>query len=250
MAFAYTPSRWGKLLLSPRETTELLSESGYLAHLSAHLWMAAQLFVGGTAGFVHAFVAGLVPFAAEETLVQLCTIIEAKRAGGLAALSQEQLRPYAFQPWRWVIYLDGLAHVKFSGGSYYNHGKFACWASGQQYVGVAAGVVHAFVPCLLPGVMEEIAYEMGTLIKHRRMLRNKQKDNTFVNPEKLSDYLGEGYKAKFAQAAKQSAADSDIGSGEGLLGRNQVATQLAAGEKPRFLGNPGSAATGRCRNIK
>ena len=67
-------------------------------------------------------------------------------------------------------------------------------------------MVNAFLPCLLPRVMEEIALEIGTLVKNRRMLRNVQKDNTFVNPANLSDYLKSDYSAKFAEAQAASTA--------------------------------------------
>lgn len=238
MALAYDPRRWSKVVLSLDEATALLGGSdgfcvsSYVQHVSIVLWMTLQLVIATVAGFTHAFFAWCVPFAAEEIIQELATIVELKRSGGVSAL--KEARPYAFQPWRWVLFIDGLAHVKFSGGSYYNHGKFAAWASGQFTIGVVAGIAHAFIPCLVPGLMEDICAELGNLVKKRRMLRNKQKDNTFVNPENLSDYFNKSYTEKFAKA--EEASKDEIGSGDGVLERRQIPTQLQGGEKPKFLG--------------
>lgn len=234
---AYSPQQWSPLWLSYTQTMQHLKEeageaswAGYWWHMGLSLWFAFQLLIAGCAGYTHAFIAWLFPFVAEEVGVELAPLIDAKRAAGGKWPVAE--RAYAYQPRRWTYYIDGWNHVTFSGGSYVNHGRFACWASGQYLVGFVAGVVHAIFPALLPHVAEEIGHELGTLIRRRRMLRNQQKDNTFVNPDKLSDYYSKDYKAKF----KEAEAASTVGrGGETLLDKKAIPVQLLAGEKAKFL---------------
>mmetsp|Transcript_2295 Transcript_2295/g.4169 ORF Transcript_2295/g.4169 Transcript_2295/m.4169 type:complete len:232 (-) Transcript_2295:60-755(-) len=231
MATAYSPGNWtwftdGKEHLKKENCS-------YLVHAYHTLRFSLMAFVAGSAGFAHAFVAWATPFVAEEVGVELCTYIEEKRA-------QEKGWPefmgsfYALSPSRWLWYIDGLEHVKFSGGSYKNHGKFACWASGQFYVAALCGIAHAILPFILPFVSEDIVFELGTLIKNRRKLRNVQKDNTFKNPENLSDYFNKEYEQKFAEAANENI--ENIGRvGDSPLDKGAIANQIMPGEKPRFL---------------
>lgn len=236
---AYNPRRWSPLFFSDDEMTKHLvaevgeaSWAGYLRHAWITLWFGGQLLVAGLAGFTHAFLAWLLPFVAEEVGTEVAPLIEAKRAAGGRWPTGEQA--YAYTPCRWVWCIDGLRHVRFSGGSYLNHGRFACWASAQYLLGALAALLHAMIPALLPYVAEEIAHELGTLIRRRRMLRNQQKDNTFVNPDKLSDYYSQEYTTKFTAA---EAVSTDVGrpDGEAILDRTAIAAQLIAGEKPKFL---------------
>ena len=89
MAYAYSPAKW-TTLLSPSETVKFLetdAEGSYSLHVVTTLWLTAQLAIAAAAGFTHAFFAWLVPFAAEEVLQQLATLVVAKRDVGLSALS-------------------------------------------------------------------------------------------------------------------------------------------------------------------
>eukprot|EP00440_Ansanella_granifera_P011028 gb/GFBE01011961.1/.p1 GENE.gb/GFBE01011961.1/~~gb/GFBE01011961.1/.p1 ORF type:complete len:232 (+),score=46.88 gb/GFBE01011961.1/:1-696(+) len=231
MATAYSPGKWTWQVPAKDHLTQ--EQASYVEHAGHTLRFAFMAFIAGTAGFMHAFFAWCTPFVAEEVGVELCTYIEEKRA-------QEKGWPqfmgqfYALSPKRWLWYIDGIEHVRFSGGSYANHGKFACWASGQFYMAAACGVVHAFLPGLLPTVAEDIVFELGSLIKNRRKLRNVQKDNTFVNPASLSDYFNKEYEKKFAEAATENI-DNLGREGDSPLDKNAIANQIAPGEKPKFL---------------
>ena len=165
MTYAYSPSLWIFV-----EDVEIQHLCRYPHHLIHNLNLAVQCAIAGMAGFTHAFIAWLVPFVAEEVGTELATIIEAKRGKHFYELNMGT--PYAFRPHNWVWFLDGWKHVKFSGGSYTNHGRFACWASAQFMIAACLLTVHASVPFLFPRVGEQIAFELGTLIKNRRRLRN------------------------------------------------------------------------------
>lgn len=244
MAHAYSPARW-TLFIGPashlkaecKSYRDLTAGVGlaamYLRHACHSLHFAGQLAVAAAAGFTHAFIAWLVPFAAEEIGTELGPLVLEKRATGLWP---EVRASYAYSPQKWKLWLDGLEHVRFSGGSYVNHGRFACWASGQFLVGAVCGVLHAFLPFLLPFVAEEVVVELGGLVRKRRMLRNAMPDGTFKNPDKLSDFLGEGYEKKFEAAAAAAAANRDVGAGgDTLLDRERIKVQLQAGQRPEFL---------------
>jgi hypothetical protein len=128
----------------------------YPRHLVCRAHLAGQLLVAGSVGFVHAFFAGLVPFVAEECGAQLFALVSARRLRGGRPDYVLEGRPYAYTPRRWIYAIDGKAHVAFSGGTWANHARFACWASGQFIVGAACGFVHALVPPLFPTVAEEV----------------------------------------------------------------------------------------------
>lgn len=140
------------------------------------------------------------------------------------------------------------------------------------------GLIHALVPFLLPFVMEDIVFErarpsdanrrpatratararpagptahptptprsvppraVGSLIKNRRRMRNQEKDNTFVNPDKLSDYFSDEYKRKFKEvrAAEAPAGTPPTVSSPTtlLLDRERMPVQMGPGEKRRYL---------------
>uniref|UniRef100_A0A6U4KVQ2 Uncharacterized protein n=1 Tax=Phaeomonas parva TaxID=124430 RepID=A0A6U4KVQ2_9STRA len=232
-AFAYAPGEW-QLFCDPAQLLRR-EDASYLRHVYQTLRFSLMQFVGGSAGFTHGFVAWLVPFAAEEISVELCAVVEEKREKGYWPAGKEN-KHCAFSPGRWVWFLNGWEHVKFSGGSYLNHGRFACWASGQFMVGAAASFVHAFLPFLLPAVGEEIMLQLGRLVRNRRMLRNADPDNTFVNPDNLNDYLGDAYEKRFAKAADVARERKEIGTGkEGFLEESRIAVQLEPGAKPQFI---------------
>ena len=136
-----------------------------------------------------------------------------------------------------------LARRRFSGGSYGNHGRFACWASGQFVIGGLCGLVHALLPPLLPFVAEEVGLELGGLIVNRRKLRNKQEG--FVNPADLSEFLTTKWDRKFAAAAREAAANADVGvadradgggSGGGTeLAAAKIRVKLGPNEAGKFL---------------
>ena len=92
------------------------------------LVMLCKLLVPTICGFTHAYFAWLVPFVAEEVGTELAFMIEELREG----TPYEELKgfSYALTPWKWIFVIDGLEHVRFSGGSYCNHGCFAVWATG------------------------------------------------------------------------------------------------------------------------
>ena len=87
-----------------------------------------KLWAPNFCGFTHAAFAWFVPFVAEEVGTELAYYIEARRKG--VACDDLPKSSYALSPWRWIFYIDGLAHVKFSGGTYCNHARFAHWATG------------------------------------------------------------------------------------------------------------------------
>ena len=190
MAFAYSPQRW-ELHCDSAEHLAASSGGSYSRHFVETVLFSFQLVIAGIAGFTHAFVACLVPFVAEEVGSEVCLIgqhlqavrraydndkvddAQEKKVLDETTDSAQRLGiPYAFSPQRWIWVVDGQAHVKFSGGSYTNHCRFACWASAQWFVGAAAGLIHAVFPSLLPTVHEGVALELGGLIINRRKLRN------------------------------------------------------------------------------
>jgi hypothetical protein len=87
-----------------------------------------KLLVPSICGFSHAFFSWTVPFVAEEVGIELAQLIGELRSG----TKYEEVKgfTYALEPWKWILYIDGLEHVRFSGGSYCNHGCFAVWATG------------------------------------------------------------------------------------------------------------------------
>jgi hypothetical protein len=231
------------------------------------------MLVAAIAGFIHAFFASLCPFVAEEVGAELCVIAQHLKKSrdayddnqdDKAALKttdkipQEQGWPYAFSPHRWIVYVDGATHVKFSGGSWSNHSRFACWASGQFLVGAIAGYIHAFFPMFLPTVCEGVALELGGLIINRRKLRNlvaqEKKAQTvdskeaaqpdqvaLVNPENLADYFSDEFQKRFKQAEAAAAMDNDVGSNDqsgeksSLLAQGRVKVQVGPGIEKQFL---------------
>jgi hypothetical protein len=161
--------------------------------------------------------------------------------------------------------------IRFSGGSYTNHCRFACWASGQWLVGAATGFIHAIFPKLFPDVHEGIALELGGLIINRRKLRNllaqekiaKAKavegtekkevsgDNNgatpadevaLINPDSCSDYLSEDYAKRFERAARAADRAKDIGDADSrhrddgsLLAQERIKVQIGPGKSKKFL---------------
>ena len=74
--------------------------------------------------------------------------------------------------------------------------------------------------------------ELGGLIVNRRKLRNK--DEKFVNPDNLGDFLAPEWKARFDAAV----AAADVGSpadGGGELAAAKIKVKLAPGGKAEFL---------------
>ena len=289
MAYAYSPRSWELLHLTYMQDLE--RAGGYYAHMLKTVHFATQLVIAGIVGFIHAFVASLVPFVAEEVGAEVCVLARhlqssrvscdgtstedrnalstpyyhdgTKRSANTSSTFLEnQGTPYAFSPHRWIWVVDGKAHVKFSGGSYSNHGRFACWASGQWFVGAACGYVHAFFPMLLPNVHESVALELGGLIINRRKLRNliaqeKQAavqgkggaaksgvaadEVALVNPENLSDYFSESFKRRFEEASLAAEKDHDVGDDSRkaenltLLAQGKVKVQIEPGAAKKFL---------------
>ena len=86
------------------------------------------LLVPTICGFTHAAFSWLLPFVAEEVGTELAYYIEARRKG--VAYEKLPETSYALSPWRWIWFVDGIEHVKFSGGSYCSHAGFAHWATG------------------------------------------------------------------------------------------------------------------------
>ena len=210
--------------------------SSYWSHLFQKAHFAMQLLIAGTAGFTHAFIASLVPFVAEEVGSQLFALVSARRKRGGAPDFSAEGTPYAYQPRRWVIYVDPIAHVNFSGGSYTNHGRFACWASGQFIIGGLCGLIHAIFPPMLPLVAEEVSLELGGLIVNRRKLRNKQEG--FKNPDNLSDFFTKDWESKFNAAAKLAAKDGSVGNsadGDGELARAKIKVKVGPKQEAKFL---------------
>jgi hypothetical protein len=234
---AYNLSAWQ--LFDPTWSSKMIAADhrGYTSHVYLKTHFALQLIIAGTAGFMHSFCAWLVPFVAEEIGSQLNPLVLNRRKNnGFASLTREGV-PYAFQPFRWIFYVDGIAHVKFSGGSYSNHGRFAYWASGQFVIGGVCGLIHALIPPLFPFVAEEVALELGGLIIKRRALRNSQE--MFVNPANLSDLMfKKEWETRFEVATTKAASDGDIGNtadGSGELARSKLKVKLGAGQKAKFL---------------
>lgn len=220
MAYAYRPLDWAWIC----SWEDACGESSWFTHATGTLAFALQCLVAATAGFCHAFFPSLLPFVAEEIGSELSVHLQSLKEGGQVA------RPscfYAFAPSRWMLLINGIEHVEFSGGSYWSHCRFACWASGQFLIGAVCAVIHALIPWALPRVAEEITLELGLLIRNRRMLRNSE--GGLVNPEKLSDYLGSEYQKSFAFAREQSVCRGDIG-------------DLDRGKAIRVKLKPGSAA--------
>ena len=87
-----------------------------------------MLLVPSICGFMHAFFSWLVPFVAEEVGTELAHMIDELRKG--TPYENLHTHRYALSPLKWIYYIDGLEHVRFSGGSYCNHGCFAVWATG------------------------------------------------------------------------------------------------------------------------
>eukprot|EP00657_Telonema_sp_P-1_P003748 TRINITY_DN18807_c0_g1_i1.p1 TRINITY_DN18807_c0_g1~~TRINITY_DN18807_c0_g1_i1.p1 ORF type:complete len:139 (-),score=48.96 TRINITY_DN18807_c0_g1_i1:37-453(-) len=87
----------------------------YHTHVFNSLYLTLQLMVAGLAGFVHALFPMLLPFVAEEVGIQLHALVQArqKRSGSPDYASEGV--PYAYQPSRWTIWVDGSSHVQFSG---------------------------------------------------------------------------------------------------------------------------------------
>jgi hypothetical protein len=232
--FAYCPRKWTVFDSTWKERMEKI-DGNYFYHVRDKLYFSCQLFVAGYAGFTHAFFASLVPFVAEEVGVELYNLnIARKSRGGKAQYSLEGF-PYAYRPWQWVTLVDGAAHVIFSGGSYMNHMRFACWASGQFVIGGIFGVIHAFIPPLFPMFPEEVSSELGGLIVSRRKLRNKKEG--FKNPANLSDMLHSAeWKEKFDEAEKHAAEVGDVGQSDGSeLSRGKVKVVTGPNEKAKFL---------------
>lgn len=124
---AYYLSKWVLIDLDWRGRMKRAHKGNYFIHVHDKIYFACQLLVAATAGFIHAFIASLVPFVAEECGVQLHAIVTARRGrGGKPDYGKEGL-PYAYQPLQWVKFVEGGPHVIFSGGSWYNHCRFACW---------------------------------------------------------------------------------------------------------------------------
>jgi len=155
-AYAYNFKAW---LVWDRGWRGRMSRAqlSYPGHVVNRLHLAGQLLVAGLVGYVHAAFAGLVPFVAEECGTQLHALVTARRARGGRADHAAEGTPYAYQPRKWIYAIDGKAHVSFSGGTWGNHARFACWASGQFLIGAWCGVVHAVFPPLFPTVAEEVS---------------------------------------------------------------------------------------------
>jgi len=292
MAFAYDPrGRWvwwcdGQEHLKSSSPD---GSSSYMRHALDSVLLASQLMVAAIAGFTHAAFACMCPFVAEEVGAELCVIAQHLKKyrdayheddrDDKAALAtpvyhdgsarpsdkipQRQGWPYAFSPHRWIFYVDGSTHVKFSGGSYANHGRFACWASGQFLVGAIAGYIHAFFPMLFPTVCEGVAIELGGLIINRRKLRNlvaqekasevgqeggasRPDEVALVNPDNLSDYFSADFQKRFEKADAAAAKDQDVGELEAqgtasnkegltLLSEGRVKVQVGPGMEKQFL---------------
>jgi hypothetical protein len=182
-------------------------------------------------GYLHAFFASLTPFAAEEIGVEVSIVVEEYRK----SKQWPQIKnAYAFRLSEWLWYINGTEHVKFSGGSYVNHGRFACWASGQFLVGGAASILHAFFPCFLPHVGEEQAFELGSLIRNRRLLRNASKDHSFVNPDNLNDWHSDEFKAKF-KAAEKRVSPKGKRANVVDFDEKRIPVQLVAGQDAKLL---------------
>jgi len=280
-ALAYNPMLW---TWKCDYTLHLLSSgSSYTLHLF-HTWvLASQLLVAAVAGFVHAGFACLCPFIAEEVGAEVCVIAThlqlsrdafddddddqtilgtpcyhdgTKRSRDM--VPQRQGWPYAFSPHRWILYVDGSRHVRFSGGSYWNHARFACWASAQFLVGAFGGYIHGLCPMVLPTLCEDIAIELGGLIIKRRKLRNlvareklEKKDSgveslsgaaevvTLVNPDNLSDYFSDEFEQRFDEAHAAAERDGDIGEPSNkalsMLAQGRVKVQLGPGMEKSFL---------------
>lgn len=280
---AYDPTAW----TWSTDSTAHLKSSGYpyFGHL-LHTWvLALQLLVAAVAGFIHAGFACLCPFIAEEVGAEVCVIASHLQKSRDAfdddehdrksldtpcyhdgtqrprdMVPQRQGWPYAFSPHRWILYVDGQKHVRFSGGSYSNHAKFACWASAQFLVGALAGFVHGILPGVLPTLCEDVAIELGGLIIKRRKLRNlvarEKKDSgsssskenikqnshqevTLVNPDNLSDYFTDEFEQRFDEAHAAAKKDGDVGqcsnNALSLLAQGRVKVQLGPGMGKTFL---------------
>merc|ERR1711865_292459 len=272
-AFAYDPFlRWTFYCKEGGQDHLARSSKGgtYLRHCSDSLQFASQMMVAAILGFTHAFFASLFPFVAEEVGAELCVLAQHLKASRDAHDDKaapksidEQGWPYAFSPHRWIFYVDGSTHVKFSGGSYANHGRFACWASGQFLVGAIAGYIHAFFPMLFPTVCEGVAIELGGLIINRRKLRNlvaqekateggqeggasRPDEVALVNPDNLSDYFSADFQKQFEKADAVAAKDQDVGELEAqgtasnkegltLLSEGRVKVQVGPGMEKQFL---------------
>jgi len=279
---AYTPRSWTWACDLDKHLES--SHATYLSHLVGAWSLASQLLVAAIAGFIHAAFACFCPFIAEEVGAEVCVIATHLQScrkpfdddesdtqalstpcyhdGTLrskAMVPQRQGWPYAFSPHRWILYVDGSRHVRFSGGSYVNHARFAVWASAQFLVGAMAGYVHGLYPGVFPTLCEGIAIELGGLIIKRRKLRNlvaqqkaKQEprnpdtvvnssksdlggDVTLVNPDNLSDYFSEEFQRRFEEADKSAQKEQDVGQGLTLLAQGKVKVQLEPGSNKTFL---------------
>jgi len=81
-----------------------------------------------------------------------------------------------------------------------------------------------------------VGLELGGLIVNRRKLRNK--DEKFVNPDNLGDFLAPEWKARFDAADDAAVAAADVGSpadGGGELAAAKIKVKLAPGGKAEFL---------------
>jgi len=124
---AYFPSKWVIIDLNWRNKMKQAHKGSYFLHVRDKIYFSCQLLVAAYAGFTHAFIAALVPFVAEECGVQLHSLVVARRGRAGKPDYVAEGFPYAYQPLKWVKVVDGGAHVLFSGGSWYNHCRFACW---------------------------------------------------------------------------------------------------------------------------
>lgn len=166
MAHAYNFFSW---LVWERDWRNRMERAqlSYLSHVAARLHFAGQLLIAGSMGFIHAFFPCLVPFVAEESGAELYALVMARQARDGAPNYQAEGIPYAYQPSRWIYLIDWNEHVEFSGGSWSNHARFACWASGQFLLGAWCCFVHALLPPLFPTVAEEVQPRVGTFGCHQ-----------------------------------------------------------------------------------
>jgi len=85
------------------------------------------------------------------------------------------------------------------------------------------------VPCLLPTLSEDIAFELGTLIINRRNLRNEKPDMTFVNPDNNNDYHKKDKKDEFEIVNKK------LPMGRKRSDEGKVKVQVAPDQEAKYL---------------
>ena len=117
----------GPIAYRPHEWT-IISTDFHSKSLLEKIRFSTTLFVPTFCGFTHAAFSWLLPFVAEEVGCELAHYIEQRRNG--VAFEDLPSTSYALSPWNWILYVDGIEHVKFSGGSYCSHAGFAHWATG------------------------------------------------------------------------------------------------------------------------